>query len=115
MAVTRPTPKAADVHGPEVPVPPLIAANARAAAYWTSYTREGVRGGLSVSDLPLLARLCIALALADEATEGVARTGLLIRQESGPPITNPLIGVMTSQTELASRLAQRLELSLNRW
>lgn len=98
------------------PCPPLVAANPRARAYWDGYVAEGARGALAPSDLPLLARLCIALALADEATEGVARTGMLVKYEGATaPVPNPLLAVMNTQSEMASRLAQRLELSLKCW
>lgn len=98
------------------PCPPLVAANPRARAYWDGYVAEGARGALQPSDMPILARLCIALALADEATDGVARTGMLVRYEGAPaPVPNPLIAVMNAQAEIASRLAQRLELSLKSW
>ena len=51
--------------------------NPRAAAYWGMYLASTAPGHLAPLDAPLLARLCLALAYADEATARVQAVGPL--------------------------------------
>ena len=72
---------------PVVPEPPEggllcpleVSDNPRAAAYWDMYLASTAPGHLVSVDAPLLARLCLALAYADEATAQVRALGLLVK------------------------------------
>ncbi len=96
--------------------PPLVAANADAAAYWARYVANATRGGLVDADLPILARLCVALAYADEANRAIASTGLLVQHpQTKLPTPNPYLAVLEQQTAMAARLTAILEPKLRGW
>ncbi len=58
---------------------------------------------------PLLARLCLALANADEATAQVRALGLLVKApNTGLPIQSPWMAVVNRRTEIARKLAAEL-------
>jgi len=59
-----PAPAAGDMLCPSV-----VQRNPRARAYWDMYLANAAPGHLSPIDGPLLPRLCVALAYADEANE----------------------------------------------
>ncbi len=62
-------------------------------------------------DAPLLARLCLALAYADEATAQVQAVGLLVKAPNTKlPIQSPWVAIMNHQTEFARKLAAGLAL-----
>src|SRR4029453_6267042 len=83
----------------------------RAAAYWDMYLASTAPGHLASVDAPLLARLCLALAYADEATAQVRVLGLLVKApNTGLPIQSPWVAIMNRQTEIARKLAAELAL-----
>ena len=62
-------------------------------------------------DVPPLARLCLALAYADEATAQVQAVGLLVKAPNTKlPIQSPWVAIMNRQTEIARELAAALAL-----
>ena len=104
---------------PVVPEPPEggllcpleVSDNPRAAAYWDMYLASTAPGHLVSIDAPLLARLCLALAYADEATAQVRALGLLVKApNTGLPIQSPWVAIMNRQTEIARKLAAELAL-----
>ena len=101
-----PPPKAGDMLCPQ-----SVQRNERALAYWAMYLANAAPGHLSPMDGPLLARLCMALAYADEATEKVEATGMLVKApNTGLPIQSPYLPVLNRQTEIARKLAAELAL-----
>jgi phage terminase small subunit len=105
---------------PVVPEPPTDGAllcpvavrdDPRAAAYWDLFLASTAPGHLTSVDAPLLARLCVALVLADAATAQVRTVGLLVKApHTGLPIQSPWVAVMNRQTEIARKLAAELAL-----
>ena len=80
--------------------PQAVQRNARALAYWTMYLANAAPNHLSPIDAPLLARLCMALAYADEANDKIEELGLLVKApNTGLPIQSPL----PSRAESADR------------
>ena len=70
-------------------------------------------GGRAVAmvDVPPLARLCMALAYADEATAQVQAVGHLVKApHTKLPIQSPWVAIMNRQTEIARKLAAELAL-----
>ena len=63
----------------EMLCPSVVERNARARAYWAMYLANAAPGHLSPIDGPLLARLCVALAYADEANEKIEELGMLVK------------------------------------
>jgi Phage terminase, small subunit len=101
-----PPPRAGDMLCPQA-----VQRNERALAYWTMYLANAAPGHLSPMDGPLLARLCMALAYADEANEKIEATGLLVKApNTGLPIQSPYLPVLNRQTEIARKLAAELAL-----
>jgi hypothetical protein len=91
--------------------PTVVQRNPRARAYWEMYLANAAPGHLSPIDAPLLARLCVALAYADEANEKLEELGLLIRApNTGLPLQSPYLPVLNRQTEIARKLAAELAL-----
>ena len=91
--------------------PQSVARNGRAQAYWNMYLTNAAPGHLTPIDAPLLARLCVALAYADEANEKLEELGLLVKApHSGLAIQSPYLPVMNRQTEIARKLAAELAL-----
>jgi hypothetical protein len=91
--------------------PQSVQHNERAFAYWTMYLANAAPGHLSPIDAPLLARLCTALAYADEANEKIEELGLLVKApNTGLPIQSPYLPVLNRQTEIARKLAAELAL-----
>jgi P27 family predicted phage terminase small subunit len=91
--------------------PQSIQRNQRAQAYWDMYLGNAAPGHLTTIDAPLLSRLCMALAFADEATERIAATGLMVRApNTGVPVQSPYLAVLNRQTEIARKLAAELAL-----
>ena len=91
--------------------PQAVQRNERALAYWTMYLANAAPGHLSPIDAPLLARLCMALAYADEANDKIEELGLLVKApNTGLPIQSPYLPVLNRQTELARKLAAELAL-----
>ncbi len=91
--------------------PQPVQRNERALAYWTMYLANVAPGHLLPVDAPLLARLCVALAYADEANDKIETTGLLVKApNTGLPIQSPYLPVLNRQTEIARKLAAELAL-----
>jgi P27 family predicted phage terminase small subunit len=91
--------------------PQSVQRNQRAQAYWNMYLANAAPGHLTTIDAPLLARLCVALAYADEATEKIETTGLMVRApNTGVPVQSPYLAVLNRQTEIARKLAAELAL-----
>ena len=91
--------------------PQAVQRNARAAAYWEMYLANVAPGHLLPIDAPLLARLCVALAFADEAHEQIESLGMLVKApNTGLPIQSPYMAVMNRQTEIARKIASELAL-----
>jgi phage terminase small subunit len=101
-----PPPRAGDVLCPQA-----VARNERASAYWTMFIANVAPGHLTPIDAPLLGRLCMCLAYADEANERIEATGLMVKApNTGLPIQSPFMAVMNRQTELARKLSAELAL-----
>ncbi len=91
--------------------PVAVQRNERAAAYWGMYLANVAPGHLSPIDAPLLARLCVALAYADEANDQIEALGMLVKApNTGLPIQSPYLPVLNRQTEIARKLAAELAL-----
>jgi phage terminase small subunit len=101
-----PAPRAGDMLCPH-----SVARNQRAQAYWTMYRDNVAPGHLTPIDAPLLGRLCVCLAYADEANQMIEETGMLVKApNTGLPIQSPYMAVLNRQTELARKLAAELAL-----
>ncbi len=99
-------PKAGDMLCPR-----SVEGNARAKGYWDMYLVNAAPGHLTPMDGPLLARLCVALAYADDANEKIEATGMLVKApNTGLPIQSPYMAVLNRQTEIARKLAAELAL-----
>jgi hypothetical protein len=91
--------------------PRSVQGNGRAKGYWDMYLANAAPGHLTPMDAPLLARLCVALAYADEANEKLDATGLLVKApNTGLPIQSPYLAVLNRQTDIARKLAAELAL-----
>src|SRR3954453_1606239 len=91
--------------------PRSVEGNARAKGYWDMYLANAAPGHLTPMDGPLLARLCVALAYADEANEEMDAPGMLGKApHPGLPIQSPYLPVLNRQTEIARKLAAELAL-----
>lgn len=91
--------------------PRSVEQNARALAYWTMFTSNVAPGHLLPIDAPLLARLCTALAYADQANEQIEELGMLVKApNTGLPIQSPYFPILNRQTDLARKLAAELAL-----
>jgi hypothetical protein len=104
---------------PVVPEPPqgdllcplAVKQNPCAAAYWRMYLGGTAPGHLTSVDAPLLARLCVALAYADEANAQVQALGLLVKApHTKLPVQSPWLSIMNRQAEIARKLAAELAL-----
>jgi hypothetical protein len=91
--------------------PQVVERNERARDYWAMYLAHAAPGHLTPLDAPLLARLVMALAYADEANEKIEVTGLLVKApNTGLPIQSPYLPVLNRQTDIARKLAAELAL-----
>ena len=91
--------------------PQVVERNERARGYWAMYLANAAPGHLMPIDAPLLARLCMALAYADEANEKIETTGLVVKApNSGMPLQSPYLPVLNRQTDIARKLAAELAL-----
>ena len=107
------TPTLPDAPDGPIPMPDSVGKLARAKGYWDLFLRTAGRGHLRPMDGPLLGRLCMALALADEATDELLKVGSVIRApNTGLPIQNPFMPVVNRQTEIARKLAAELGLTV---
>jgi phage terminase small subunit len=105
------TPAVPEPPGGDLPCPLEVEKNPRAAAYWGMYLGATAPGHLAPLDAPLLARLCMALAYADEATAQVQAVGLLVKAPNTKlPIQSPWLAIVNRQTEIARKLAAELAL-----
>jgi hypothetical protein len=95
----------------EMLCPQSVERNDRARTYWQMYLANAAPGHLSPMDAPLLARLCVALAYADEANDQIDVLGMLVKApNTGLPIQSPYMPVLNRQTEIARKLAAELAL-----
>src|SRR3954454_18236057 len=95
----------------EMLCPQAVERNARARKYWAMYLANAAPGHLMPIDAPMLARLWVALAYADEANEMIDSMGLLVKApHTGLPIQSPYLPVLNRQTEIARKLAAELAL-----
>jgi hypothetical protein len=95
----------------EMLCPTVVQRNPRARAYWAMFLANAAPGHLSPIDGPLLARLCVALAYADEANDKIEELGLLVKApNTGLPLQSPYLPVLNRQTEIARKLAAELAL-----
>ncbi len=93
----------------EMLCPVAVELNPRALAYWQMYLANAAPGHLTPLDAPLLARLCVALAYADEANEKIDAAGMLVKApNTGLPIQSPYLPVLNRQTDIARKLAAEL-------
>src|ERR1700760_4878126 len=93
----------------EMLCPQAVERNERARVYWAMYLANAAPGHLTAIDAPLLARLCVALAYADEANEMIDSMGLLVKAPPpGLPFQSPYLPVLNRQTEIARKLAAEL-------
>src|SRR4051812_1929131 len=90
--------------------PAQVAANETAKAYWEMYLANAAPGHLAPLDAPLLARLCMALARADEAERLMGANMLVKAPNTGLPIQSPCLAIINRQTEIARKLASELAL-----
>jgi phage terminase small subunit len=101
-----PPPRAGEMRCPKV-----VLGNDRARDYWDMFLANVSAGHLTPIDAPLLARLCMALAYADQANEQIELLGLLVKApNTGLPIQSPYLAVLNRQTDLARKLAAELAL-----
>jgi phage terminase small subunit len=97
--------------GGEILCPLTVQNNERARAYWDMYLANAAPGHLAPIDAPLLARLCLALAWADDAAGQMEASGMLVKApHTGVPIQSPYMGIVNRQTEIARKLASELAL-----
>src|SRR3978361_2026529 len=74
LTTVVPAPRTGDVLCPQA-----VARNERALAYWTMFIANAAPGHLTPIDAPLLGRLCMCLAYADEAKENIEVTGMMVK------------------------------------
>jgi phage terminase small subunit len=91
--------------------PKSVSNNPRALHYWNHTLANVHPDHLAPIDGPLLARYCLALAFADEATERLQETSMLVKApNTGLPIQSPYLPVINRQTDIARKLAAELAL-----
>ncbi len=96
----------------EMLCPQPVARNDRARGYWAMYLANVAPGHLTPADAPMLARLCMALAFADQADDMIKTTGMVVKApKTGLPIVSPYMYVLEKQTEIALKLASKLALT----
>jgi len=89
----------------ELLCPKSVTDNERALAYWDHALANVHEEHLAPIDGPLLARYCVALAIADEATEQLQKGKLLVRA-----MPSPYLSILNRQVDLARKLAAELGL-----
>lgn len=95
-----------------IPCPDTVVRNQRAKGWWDHYLATTAPGHLAPVDAPLLARLCLHLALADEADEKLAASATVVLSPNGTAIQNPYLPIANRQTELTRKLAAELGLTV---
>lgn len=93
-----------------------------AREFWDHYLRSAPLAMLKPVDVPLLERLCIALAIARTAQEQVNKGGLVVRvgqvldkktgaeKSPGSFQQNPFLPIVNRQAEIARKIAAELGL-----
>jgi P27 family predicted phage terminase small subunit len=90
---------------------PQIGSIQYARGFWDHYVATAPLGMLKPVDVPLLERLCVALALAHQAMDDVAKRGLIVKAgKAKVQMQNPYLPVVNRQTEIARKLASELGL-----
>jgi P27 family predicted phage terminase small subunit len=93
----------------EMICPRSVADNPRALAYWDMYLANAAPGHLAPIDAPLIARMCICWAIADQAYEDMEKTGMLVKApNTGLPIQSPYMAIVNRQTEIGRKLCAEL-------
>lgn len=93
----------------EMICPRSVMNNARALAYWNMYLSNAAPGHLAPIDAPLIARMCLCWAMADQAYEDMEKTGMLVKApNTGLPIQSPYMAIVNRQTEIGRKLAAEL-------
>lgn len=94
---------------PAAPEPP-DGLSEEAAAIWRRVVAECDPRLLRSGGDMLVAELCRAYAFAREASEHVARVGMIVRSGKGP-VVNPMFRVWRDSTSQAIRLAEQVGLT----
>lgn len=89
--------------------PTAVMKNERALVYWDLYTGTAAPGHLAPLDAPLLARMCLCFALADEAWDDMVASGKLVKApNTGLPIQSPFLPIWNRQNEIALKICSAL-------
>jgi phage terminase small subunit len=87
-----------------------VAGNPIAKNYWDHYIGNASPGHLMPIDAPLLARLCMCLARADDAEQKMGGSMIVKAPHTGVPMQSPWMAIVNRQTHLARQLASELAL-----
>ena len=87
------------------PIPDKLSSNLKAVHHWTKLSHR-----VHPSKDVMLVLLCETLAIADNATEVIAKSDLMIRDGEGRILPSPLLKIREDQIALASRLIKELGL-----
>lgn len=88
--------------------PTAVMNNERALVYWDLYTATAAPGHLAPLDAPLLARMCLCFALADESWDDMTSTGKLVKSPNGTPQQSPFLPIWNRQNEIALKICSAL-------
>jgi P27 family predicted phage terminase small subunit len=92
--------------------PPAVANDPRALFHWKKFVSGVAPEHLTAIDEWMLARLCKAIARAEEAEEKLEITGMVVKApNTGLPIQSPYLPIVNRQTDLARKLAADLALT----
>jgi P27 family predicted phage terminase small subunit len=92
--------------------PPAVANDPRALAHWRKIVGGVAPEHLAAIDEWMLARLCKAIARAEEAEETMERAGMVVKApNTGLPIQSPWLPIVNRQTDIARKLAADLALT----
>lgn len=92
--------------------PAYLTGNESAMRHWNLFLQNCAPNHLSPIDAPLLARLCQALAWAEEAASRMGSSGVLVKAPNGGlPLQSPFMAIVNRQTEIARKLTSELALS----
>lgn len=93
----------------EMICPNSVMRNERAKAYWDMYLANAAPGHLAPIDAPMIARLCLCWALADQAWDDMEKTGVLVKSpNAGLPLLSPFMSIWNKQNEIGKKFAAEL-------
>lgn len=90
--------------------PPTLPKITGAERYWDHLLNYAPMRLLRPVDVPLLAKLCIELAIGDRAATELEANGFVITTSNGTLIPSPWVGILHRSIEIARKLSSELAL-----